>query len=123
MTNRIEVTKQYNNGCVQLDVTNSYGTRCYYLPAKSVKNFGDDLIKHNKKSNLYSNIALGTSAIVGILGTSLFTKKMKKINDLTAKFIVAAILAGISGYFTNEYNNREHDKLTQKYNAREITNA
>jgi len=117
----IKVVQQYNNGYVQLEATDknkTYGS--YYLPAKNVKKFGDDLILNRRNSNINSNIALGGSALIGVLGANIYTKNKSKVIDLTAKFVTAVLLAGITGYFVNDYNSTKYTKLLNKHNAKEI---
>lgn len=120
MKTEINIVQQYNNGYVQIEAKQKSGSRYYYLPAKKVKSFGDELIKQNKNYNLNANIALGASALVGVLGASSITKNMSKTVDIAAKFIAAVSLAGITGYLANDMNNKSHDKLLKTYGAKEL---
>ena len=118
----VKTIKQYNNGYSQLEVSQkNRKSSYYYLPSENIKKFSESLKEHNKKSNVNSNIALGASAFIGVLGANAFTKNKSKVVDLTAKFITAVTLAGISGFFVNDYNSKTYSKLLQKYQAKELT--
>ena len=118
----VKTIKQYNNGYSQLEVLQkNRASSYYYLPSENIKKFSESLKEHNRKSNVNSNIALGASAFIGVLGANAFTKNKSKVVDLTAKFITAVTLAGISGFFVNDYNSKTYSKLLQKYQAKELT--
>lgn len=116
----VKVIQTYN-GYSQIEASSkSAGSVYYSVPVKNANKFSEDLKQHAKNSNLYACIVLGASAVVGVLGAAAVTKNMNKIADIAAKIIAGTVLAGISGYFVNDYNNKQYDKLIHKYNAKEL---
>ena len=116
----VKVLQTYN-GYSQIEASSKTAGSVYYsVPAKNANRFGKDLKQHAKNSNLYACTALGVSAVAGVLGAAAITKNMNKIADIAAKIIAGTVLAGISGYFVNDYNNKQYDKLIHKYRAKEL---
>lgn len=115
------ITKPLDAGYRQVESTEKNGYKRYFkVPENYAGNFADELPKHNKKINLYSDISFFTAIFTGVLGSALFTKKMegmKKFLIQSSAGIACAIAASI-GF--NLYAEDKENELLKRYKAKEI---
>ena len=116
------ITKQFDNGTVQVDITSKNArTRYYQVPANNARAFSEDFKKHDRRTSYITNTAFALSILGGVLLTSVFTKKLK---SSLLKFITNT-LGGIAGataaiFACDNYINNKKGDMLKKYNAKEI---
>ena len=117
-----EVTKQFENGFVQLDTTYKNGYKRYYkIPQKNADIFAYKLKQHEKNTVIGSNIVFFASIIAGIAGASYFTKNMdNSIKKFLINTLSAMGFATISSFGFGKYSQNKELNLQKSYQAKEI---
>ena len=122
MSVNTSVTRQFDNGTVQVDVTSkNMRPRYFQVPKQNAAAFCDNFKKQDKRNSIITNTAFALSTLGGVIITSLFTKNIKKT---VLKYIINT-LGGIAGasasvYFGADYISNKQTELLKKYQAKEI---
>lgn len=122
MSISVKITKPLENGYNQVDAEYSSGYKRYYkVPKNNSKIFAQEYKLQEKKLNTYTNIAYFVSVFAGVLGASLFTRKIEGwMKKFMIQFTSAISLTALTMFGMNEYSKSNHDKLMKKYDSKEI---
>ena len=116
------ITKPLEKGYVQVDAKHKNGyTRYFKVPQKNAKRFANEFKQQDKDFNLYSNIIFFSSIFAGVIGASLFTKKLEsRITQFLVQTLAAIGFSGITSFGFNKYALSEEEKLINSHKAKEI---
>mgnify|MGYP007070347547 CR=1 FL=1 len=113
------VTKKYDNGYVQVEVSSKRYDPVYYkLPEKYADSFQKEYKKDNKK-NGWMNAGIMIGAIASFVALSgLITKKIASQSTRTLVGVLFGLTGGVgSMYLSSNIEAKNHEKLMKKYNA------
>jgi len=116
------VTKNYNNGYVQVEIgAPNRAPKYYKVPELKADEFQKEY-KNNRKKIKWATAGIMLGAVVAVLlPVSYFTKKIENKTMGKILGIASGVVGGIGAMFlNNKIEINSHEKLLKKYNAEVI---
>ena len=117
-----KISRQLDNGCVQVDVKYKDAPPKYYkVPQEKADSFSQKLKKQDKNSKIINNTAFGISLLGGVLAGNVLSKN---IESGVLKFIIGSasgVAAATAALFAcSKYSEHEHNTILKEYGAKQI---